>query len=147
MLVAGLTGCRWHRRPLAYKVMRQWTAVYACTLLLPFSEELELLQAPLSLPVKPRHSPVPALRVNRRVYIPWLDKQRPEKKKRRRRRRRKKNKGKGRTVHNACGCMCIQQTEENFETVFNRLIGPTNVFCCYTWVLSVFVLKDLEIDI
>lgn len=31
--------------------------MYACTLLLPLSEELELLQAPLSLPVKPRHSP------------------------------------------------------------------------------------------
>lgn len=35
---------------------------------------------------------------------------------------------------------------ESFGTVFNHLIGPINGFCWLTWGLSVFVLRDLEID-
>lgn len=119
MLVAGLTGCCWEKRPLTYKAVRQWTAVYSCTLLLPVSEELELLEAPVSQSVKPRHSSVPALRVNSGVHIPWLDKQRPG---RQRRRNKKKKTEKGeedcQRTHHACGCMRISQTLGKFEDCF-----------------------------
>lgn len=79
-----------------------------------------------SITVKPRHNPVPALRVNRGVHIPWLDKQRPEKKKRRRKQER------GRTVSMPImhePAWARPRHWDSLEIVFNHLMWPINVLC------------------
>lgn len=58
MSVAGLTGCCWQNRPLAYRVMREWRVEYSCSLLFMASSGPQRLKALVSVRVKPRQSPV-----------------------------------------------------------------------------------------
>lgn len=96
----------------------------------------------LPQPVKLRHSPAPALRVNSRVHIPGLDKQRPGRKSRRRRRKKKIKTGKREEdrQHSHQACVCTSRTQGTFGDWFQppdwtykclSLVNTASVCVCF----------------